>query len=120
MPAFPSCDVVKESKMKVMTVTLIEKEKEPLTIKETYEIWQRLKARYPDAIVMLRRANDYYVFDSDAQIVTGVMQIEKPTTYQNKHLCILPYHHIDSMIRKLSKAGYRIAICEPQFFRLYQ
>lgn len=101
-----------------MIVTLIDKEKKPLTIKETYELWKKLKARYMDAIVMLRRDKDYYIFDSDAEIVTGVMRIEKPTTYQNKYLCILPDHTTDKMLSKLTKAGYRIAVCEPQFFSL--
>ena len=105
--------------MKAMTVTLIDKEKEPITLKETYELWLKLKALYMDAIVMLRRDQDYYVFDSDAEIVIGVMQIEKPTTYQNKYLCILPCHTTDKMLSRLSKTGYRIAVCEPQFFSRY-
>ncbi len=103
-----------------MTINIIDKEKEPLTIKETYDTWQKLKARYMDAIVALRRDKDYYIFDSDAEIVMGVMLIEKPTTYQNKYMCILPLHETDNFLTRLIKCGYRIAMCEPQFFSLFQ
>lgn len=103
-----------------MTINFIDKEREPLTLKETYETWLSLKSRYRDAVVLLRREGDYYSFDSDAEIIVGVMRLEKPTTYQNKYLCILPLYNTDKLLKRLIKCGYRIAVCEPQFFSLFQ
>ena len=103
-----------------MTVNIIENEKEPVTLNDTYEVWYKLKTRYCDAIVILRNGDNYYSFEEDADIITGAMQRELMPFWKERQICILPYHEIDSFLNKVVKAGYRVAICEPQFLSLFQ
>lgn len=103
-----------------MTVNIIENEKQPVTLNDTYEAWYKLKMRYRDAIVILRNGDNYYAFEEDAKTISGAMQIEPLPLWKDRHLCILPYHEIDHFLNKVVKAGYRAAICEPVFFSLFQ
>lgn len=103
-----------------MTVNIIENEKQPVTLNDTYEAWYKLKTRYSDAIVILRNGDNYYAFENDANIITGAMQKEPIPLWKDRALCILPYHEIDDFLNNVVKAGYRAAICEPVFFSLFQ
>ena len=103
-----------------MTVNIIEKEKAPVTLNDTYEAWYKLKVRYQDAIVILRNGDNYYSFERDADVITGAMQKEPTPHWKERQICILPYHEIDDFLNKVVKAGYRAAICEPVFSSLFQ
>ena len=107
-------------KKAVMTINIIDKEKEPHTLQETFQMWQKLKARYTDAIVIIRKGNDYYSFESDAQIVSSVMNSDWKELWNITKVVIIPVHQTDILLSKVVRIGYRIAICEPQFFSLYQ
>ena len=102
-----------------MTVTIIDKEKQPVTLNDIYEAWYKLKTRYSDTIVILRSGDNYYCFEEDADVVTAVMQMEPLPFWKERQLCILPYHDTDKFLSKVVKAGYRAAICEPLYFNLY-
>ncbi len=103
-----------------MTVNIIENERQPVTLNDTYEAWYKLKTRYRDAIVILRNGDNYYAFEDDADTITNALQKEPLPLWKERQLCILPYHEIDDFLNKVVKAGYRAAICEPVFFSLFQ
>ena len=98
-----------------MTVNIIDKEKQPITLNEIYEVWYKLKVRYRDAIVVLRGGDNYFSFEEDADFVTGLMQMELLPPWKERSMCILPYHCMDTFLHKVVKAGCRAAICEPLF-----
>ena len=103
-----------------MTVNIIDKEKVPVTLNDIYQTWFKLKTRYTDAIVLLRSGDNYFAFEEDAGVITGVMQEPLPL-WKERPLCILPYYKADTLLSKIVKAGYRAALCEPlSFFNLYQ
>ena len=99
-----------------MTVNIIDKEKEPVTLTDICQTWYKLKKRYSDAIVLLRSGDNYFSFEEDAVIITGLMQIEPLPLWKERELCILPYYSTDDFLSKMVNRGYRVAICEPQFF----
>ena len=104
-----------------MTINIIDQEKVPVTLNDIYNSWYGIKTKYTNAIVLLRSGDKYYSFERDAQVITGVMQIEPLPLWKERHLCILPYYSTDEFLSKMVKRGYRAAICEPlSFFNLYQ
>jgi DNA mismatch repair protein MutS len=91
------------------------------TIKEAKETplmgqYNRIKQKYPDAILLFRIGDFYETFSTDAVITANVCGIvlTKRANGDNKtmELAGFPHHSLDSYLPKLVKAGYRVAICE--------
>ncbi len=74
------------------------------------------KQRVGDAILLFRMGDFYETFHEDAILCSKVLGIA--LTSRNKHddnpvpLAGIPYHALDSYLRKLVAAGYRVAISE--------
>ncbi len=98
-----------------MTVNIIEEEKQPLTLTEIYNTWYKLKTRYPDALVLLRIANQYFSFESDADAVDGLLQREPLPPWKERQVCQLHFYDIDKLIDEIIKVHWRAAICEPLY-----
>ena len=104
-----------------MTVNIIDKEQQPVTLNDIYQTWYKLKTRYSDAIVLLRSGDNYFAFEDDADVARAVMQMEPLPLWKERQMCILPYHSTDEFLNKIVKKGYRAAICEPLYpFNLYR
>ncbi len=99
-----------------MTVNIIDKEKQPVTLNDIYETWYKLKTRYRDAIVLLRSGDNYFSFEEDAGLITRLMQMEHVPLWKERELCIMPHYNTDAFLSRVVKAGYRAAICESLFF----
>ncbi len=76
----------------------------------------RLKAQYPDAILLYRMGDFYETFAEDAIKASKILGI---TLTKRSHgspgdveLAGFPYHAIDTYMPKLVRAGERVAICE--------
>jgi DNA mismatch repair protein MutS len=88
------------------------------SIKETPLMGQynRIKAKYPDALLLFRVGDFYETFSKDAIITAEVLGIvlTKRANGSASHveLAGFPYHALDTYLPKLVKAGYRVAICE--------
>ena len=77
--------------------------------------YQRLKAKYPDAILLFRNGDNYEAFGDDAKTCSDVTEttlINNPEKAGIEHLASLPFHALDAALRKLVKKGYKVAICE--------
>lgn len=87
-------------------------------IKETPLMAQynRIKQKYPDAILLFRVGDFYETFGADAIKTSQILGIilTKRANGNNTELELagFPYHSIDTYLPKLVKAGYRVAICE--------
>jgi|SRR3954453_5094948 DNA mismatch repair ATPase MutS len=99
-----------------MTVNIISKEEESKLLNNSFLSWQNIKSKYVDAIMLVRYENEYYAFDSDAEIVSTMSEI-KPEQDNERITCHLPHHYTDWLLPKLVKAGYRVALCEPLYFK---
>ena len=65
------------------------------------KMFNELKAKHPDAVILLRVGDFYGSFFDDAKKVTEVIGIAG-----------FPHHALDTYLPKLIRAGLRVAICD--------
>lgn len=78
--------------------------------------YARVKAKYPDTILLFRMGDFFETFDEDARITSTALGITLTRRGNGAAgetpLAGFPHHALDSYLPKLLKAGYRVAICE--------
>ena len=78
--------------------------------------YNRIKGKYPDAILLFRVGDFYETFNEDAILSSKILGIVLTKRSNGKasemDLAGFPFHSIDTYLPKLVKAGYRVAICE--------
>jgi DNA mismatch repair protein MutS len=76
----------------------------------------RIKARYPQAIVLFRLGDFYETFDDDARLVSTQLDITLTSREMGKGQKVpmagIPYHSLKNHLAKLVERGYKVAICE--------
>lgn len=75
----------------------------------------KLKAKYPDAIILYRVGDFYETFADDAVKVSeilGIVLTKRNNGGSDIELAGFPEHSLDSYMPRLMRAGYRVAICE--------
>ncbi|NQT18511.1 MAG: DNA mismatch repair protein MutS, partial [Planctomycetes bacterium] len=75
-----------------------------------------VKEKHKDAIVLFRAGDFYETFYEDAETASKVLGITLTSRDRGSEnpvpMAGVPYHSIDPYIRKLIRAGYKVAICE--------
>lgn len=78
--------------------------------------YNRIKSKYPDAILLFRVGDFYETFGEDAITtadVVGIVLTKRNNGAAGKiELAGFPHHALDTYLPKLVKAGYRVAICD--------
>ncbi len=78
--------------------------------------YNRIKQKYPDAILLFRVGDFYETFGADAvkaaEILGIVLTKRANGSNADLELAGFPYHSVETYLPKLVKAGYRVAICE--------
>jgi DNA mismatch repair protein MutS len=78
--------------------------------------FNKIKQKYPDAILLFRVGDFYETFGTDAikaAEVLGIVLTKRANGSQKDlELAGFPYHAVDTYLPKLVKSGYRVAICE--------
>ncbi|MCD6327127.1 DNA mismatch repair protein MutS [bacterium] len=78
--------------------------------------YRRIRAQYPDTIMLFRMGDFYEMFGEDAVIGSQLMDIALTSRNRGKPeevpLCGIPYHALDVYLKKLIKKGKKVAICE--------
>ncbi|MCF6263341.1 MAG: DNA mismatch repair protein MutS [Xanthomonadales bacterium] len=76
----------------------------------------RIKADYPDTLLLFRMGDFYELFYSDARKVTRLLDITLTTRGQSAGQPIpmagVPYHAVDNYLARLIRMGESVAICE--------
>lgn len=78
--------------------------------------YQKIKEKYPDAIVFFRMGDFYEMFGEDAR--TGAKVLGLTLTSRDKSasnpvpMAGVPYHAVNKYIARLAKSGYKVALCE--------
>ena len=81
-------------------------------------LYKEMKAKHPDALLLMRSGDFYEAYFEDAKVVADVCGLvltrvdeffhyEKPA-----YMCGFPAHALDSYLPKLVRAGKRVAICD--------
>ncbi len=87
-------------------------------VKETplMKQYNRIKAKYPDALLLFRVGDFYETFGADAVRAAKVLDIvltkRKNGAAATIELAGFPHHSLDTYLPKLVRAGFRVAICD--------
>ena len=90
----------------------------PKAAKETplMKQYNRIKAKYPDALLLFRVGDFYETFGQDAVKAAGILGIiltkRGAGSTSETELAGFPHHSINTYLPKLVKAGCRVAICD--------
>ncbi|MBI5836660.1 MAG: DNA mismatch repair protein MutS [Candidatus Eisenbacteria bacterium] len=79
--------------------------------------YQRIKASYPDALLLFRMGDFYETFYEDAHTAAGVLGIaltsrQKTRDGESIPLAGIPWRTLDSYLARLLRAGHKVAVCE--------
>lgn len=78
--------------------------------------YNRIKAKYPDAVLLFRVGDFYETFGEDAirasQILGIVLTKRSNGAASAVELAGFPHHSLDTYLPKLVRAGLRVAICD--------
>jgi len=73
------------------------------------------KGKYPDAILFFRMGDFYETFYEDAQTCSRVLGLALTSRSKGANpipLAGVPYHAVDTYMKKMLQAGYKVAVCE--------
>jgi len=78
--------------------------------------YSKIKADFPDMILLYRMGDFYETFNEDAQTIAKVLDITLTSRANGKAakvpLAGFPYHALEQYMSKLLSAGFKVAICE--------
>ncbi len=78
--------------------------------------YNKIKAKYPDALLLFRVGDFYETFGDDAKrasVILGIVLTRRGTGSESEtQLAGFPHHSLNTYLPKLVKAGLRVAICD--------
>jgi len=77
--------------------------------------FHHFKEKYPDAILFFRMGDFYETFYEDAQTCSRVLGLALTSRSKGANpipLAGVPYHAVDTYLKKMLQAGYKVAVCE--------
>ena len=77
--------------------------------------YDSFKKKYPDCILFFRMGDFYETFYKDAQICSQVCGLTLTSRSKGENpvpLAGVPFHAVDGYLKKMIKAGYKVAVCE--------
>lgn len=85
--------------------------KNETTLTPLMQQYFNIKQNYPGIILFFRLGDFYEMFADDAKEAAPILEVVL-TKRQTLPMCGVPYHSVNNYIRKLIKAGKKVAICE--------
>jgi len=82
------------------------------TILEHFRSFQSIKQKYPDALILLKIADDYMAFEKDAEIIHQITGNKISALPGTAITCSFPFLQLDIHLHKLVIAGNRVAVCD--------
>ena len=80
--------------------------------------YMRIKQKCGDALLFFRMGDFYEMFFDDAKLASKLLGITLTTRDRDKPaeqripMAGVPHHSVDSYVRRLIRAGYKVAVCE--------
>jgi DNA mismatch repair protein MutS len=75
------------------------------------EQYFRIKGEHKNALLFFRLGDFYEMFYEDAKIAAPLLGLAL-TSRQKVPMCGVPYHAVNSYLKKLLRHGYKVAVCE--------
>lgn len=79
-----------------------------MTFNQQYD---EMKAKHPDAILLMRCGDFYESYFEDAETVAKVLGITL-TKQGDKYIAGFPFYALDTYLPRLVRAGKRVCICD--------
>ncbi|HBT38773.1 MAG TPA: DNA mismatch repair protein MutS [Pseudothermotoga sp.] len=73
--------------------------------------YMKIKSKHKDAILLFRLGDFYEAFFDDAKVVSEKLDIVL-TQRQGAPMAGVPYHALNSYLKRLVQLGYKVAICD--------
>ncbi len=70
------------------------------------------KKQHPDCILFFRMGDFYELFYEDAKVAAKAIGLTLTQRTEGIPMAGMPYHSVDGYLRRMLKAGHRVAICE--------
>ncbi|HUB26648.1 MAG TPA: hypothetical protein VL992_14580, partial [Tepidisphaeraceae bacterium] len=87
----------------------------PLMLTPAMRQYQQFKAQYPGYILFFRMGDFYEMFWEDAKTAARVLGLTLTARSKGEGaipMAGVPFHAVDSYLRRMIKAGHKVAICE--------
>ena len=104
----------KMEKKQVETKTKTKKQAKP-TLDTPLAVYQWLKSKHPDALILMRNGDFYRSLNEDAQKLSDTLRIpiQKPKSKKDGEIIAeFPHHALDVYLPRLIRAGNRVAIID--------
>ncbi len=89
--------------------------KQPEKLTPAMKQFHHFKEKYPDAVLFFRMGDFYETFYEDARICSRVLGLALTSRSKGPNpvpLAGVPYHAVDTYLKKMLQAGYKVAVCE--------
>ncbi len=73
---------------------------------------RRFKQQHPDCVLFFRMGDFYELFYDDARLAAKVLGLTLTQRTEGIAMAGVPYHSVDTYLRRMLRAGYRVAICD--------
>ncbi|MEE8129656.1 MAG: hypothetical protein V3T48_05180, partial [Vicinamibacterales bacterium] len=74
--------------------------------------YARFKTQHPDCVLFFRMGDFYEMFYEDAVLAHGALGITLTQRTKGVPMAGVPYHAVESYLRRMIDAGYRVAVCD--------
>ncbi len=74
--------------------------------------YDRLKGEHPGCLLLFRMGDFYELFDDDAVTAHRELGITLTERTKGQPMAGVPYHAVESYLRRLVERGFRVAVCE--------
>lgn len=74
--------------------------------------YARFKAQHPECVLFFRMGDFYEMFDDDAVLCHKVLGLTLTQRTEGIPMAGVPYHSVETYLRRMIEAGYRVAVCE--------
>jgi DNA mismatch repair protein MutS len=74
--------------------------------------YREAKERHPGMLLLFRMGDFYELFDADAEVAARVLGLTLTSRDKTIPMAGFPHHQLDAYLRRLLKAGHRVAVCD--------
>src|ERR1700678_861990 len=74
--------------------------------------YQEAKERHPGMLLLFRMGDFYELFHEDAEVASRVLGLTLTSRDSQTPMAGFPFRAIDTHLRKLLRAGHRVAVCD--------
>ncbi len=74
--------------------------------------YREAKERHPGMLLLFRMGDFYELFYDDAELVARVLGLTLTSRDKTVPMAGFPHHQLDGYLRKLLRAGHRVAVCD--------